>query len=284
VRRHEEPSPVPPSHRCRLCSSKTYRLDVRGRRITGYPTCVDRRDVRAAPRSPDHRWSSLILLAIVVDDPHKPATLGGMAGRALAHQRIYGCSRWNCFRGGWLQGIGLFPATLSSVVGAGWLWSSSLLVYWRHRAALSVGGSTPAGWSISGASDTYTEHRSISPFCNTTVNKSSIKRLPYLHRNIDKQGHSFTLGAGRPSLKACIRSSLRTKLLSVRLNNSFINRWTSNFSKPSRCILVGSWLPSYSYAECTLLWQGMTRQTRKFPTTPGPSWQDQSIRSINSAT
>jgi hypothetical protein len=83
--------------------------------------------------------------------------------------------------------------------------------------------------------------------------KSSVKRLPYSHCNTNKQMYSFTLGAGQPSLKACIRSSLRTKLLSARLNNSFINHWTSDFSKLSRCILVGSWLPVYSYTECTLL-------------------------------
>jgi hypothetical protein len=41
VHRREEPSPGPPSLRCRFCSSKTYRLDMRDRRITGYPTRVD---------------------------------------------------------------------------------------------------------------------------------------------------------------------------------------------------------------------------------------------------
>jgi hypothetical protein len=71
--------------------------------------------------------------------------------------------------------IGLFPATLSSVVDAGQLWSSSLLVYWRHRAALSTGGSTPAGWSIPGASDTYTVHRSISPICDTKATSHQSK-------------------------------------------------------------------------------------------------------------
>ena len=71
--------------------------------------------------------------------------------------------------------IGLFPTTLSSVVGASRFWSSSLLVYWRHRAASSTGGSTPAGWSIPGASDTYTKHRSISPICNTTTTSHQLK-------------------------------------------------------------------------------------------------------------
>jgi len=65
--------------------------------------------------------------------------------------------------------IGLFPDTMSSAVGARPLWSSSLLVYWRHQAALSAGGSTP------GASDTYTEHWSISPICNTTATSHQSK-------------------------------------------------------------------------------------------------------------
>ena len=167
MRRCEEPSPGPPSRRCRFYSSKTHRLDVRGRRITGYPTSVDRRDVRAAVRSPDQGWSRLVLFIVVVDNPNKPTTLGGMASRALAHQRVWSRPRWNCFHGDGSTAMGLFPATLSSVVGAGRLWSSSLLVYWGHRAALSAGGSTPAGWSIPGASDTYTEHQSISPICDT---------------------------------------------------------------------------------------------------------------------
>ena len=103
VRRREEPSPGPPSLRCRFCSSKTYRLDMRDRRITSYPTRVDWRDVRAAAWSPDQGRSSLVLFVVVVDDPHKPAMLGGMAGRALAHRRVCNHPRWNCFRGGWLH-------------------------------------------------------------------------------------------------------------------------------------------------------------------------------------
>ena len=58
---------------------------------------------------------------------------------------------------------GLFPATLSSVVGTGRAWSSSLLVYRSHRAASSKGGSSLVGSSIPGASDTYTVHLSTSP-------------------------------------------------------------------------------------------------------------------------
>ena len=44
VRRCEEPSLGPPSRRRRLCFSKTHWLDVCGRRVTGYPTSVDRHD------------------------------------------------------------------------------------------------------------------------------------------------------------------------------------------------------------------------------------------------
>ena len=91
--RREEPSPGPPSHRCRFCPSKTYRLDVRGRRITGYPTSVDRRDVRADAQSLDQGWSSLVVFVAVIDDPHEPVTLWGVAGL-----------RRHCFRGGWLYG------------------------------------------------------------------------------------------------------------------------------------------------------------------------------------
>jgi hypothetical protein len=62
--------------------------------------------------------------------------------------------------------ISLLPTTLSSVVGAGRSTPSSLLVYRSHRAASTAGGSTPAGCSIPGASDTYTVARSTSPIYN----------------------------------------------------------------------------------------------------------------------
>ena len=65
--------------------------------------------------------------------------------------------------------IGLLPATLSLVVGAARLPSLSLLVYWSHQAALTAGGSTPAGGSIPGASDTYTVARSTSPIYNKST-------------------------------------------------------------------------------------------------------------------
>ena len=93
-----------------------------------------------------------------------------------------------------------------------------------------------------------------------------------------------TLGAGRPNLKACTRSLPRTKPPSAKLNSSFNSCCTSAFSKTSGRILVGSRLPAYSYAECTLLWQGITRRHTKLPTTPSPSKRDQSISFIRSAT
>ena len=75
--------------------------------------------------------------------------------------------------------IGLFPVTLSSVVGAGrggsvpphcWCIEDTE----QHRL--------PAGPSP-GASDTYTAHRSMSPICNGTNDKSSTRRKQYSHGN-----------------------------------------------------------------------------------------------------
>ena len=65
--------------------------------------------------------------------------------------------------------IGLLPATLSSVVGAGRFSPSSLLVYRSHRAASSAGGSILVECSIPGASDTYTVARSTSPIYNKST-------------------------------------------------------------------------------------------------------------------
>ena len=76
VRRCVEPSLGPPSHCRRLSFSKTHWLDVRRKRVTGYPNSVDRRDVGAAPWSPDQGRSSLVLFIAVVDDPHEPAVDG----------------------------------------------------------------------------------------------------------------------------------------------------------------------------------------------------------------
>jgi len=128
----------------------------------------------------------------------RPASIGATLGRLCGLRTKYGAASSSSSSssailtsrrrfGAWLVSagiasmgdgsiaIGLFPATLSSVVGAGRLWSSSLLVYWRHRATLCAGGSTLAGWSTPGASDTYTEHRSISPICNTTATSHQSK-------------------------------------------------------------------------------------------------------------
>ena len=100
-------------------------------------------------------------------------TSDGAASSSSSSSSVIRTSR-RCF-GAWLlsagsvatgegsAAIGLFPATLSSVVGMGRAWSS-LLVYRVHRAS-SSGGSSPAGFSIPGASDTYTVHRSTSPIC-----------------------------------------------------------------------------------------------------------------------
>ena len=93
--------------------------------------------------------------------------------------------------------IGLLPATLSSVVGARQFPSSSLLVYWSIRSAMTAGGSTPVGGSISGASDTYTVARSTSPIYNksmTSLQHKNVTLLEHCERT------TITLGAGRPSL------------------------------------------------------------------------------------
>ena len=158
MRRREEPSPGPPSRSCRFCTSKSYWLDVRGRRIIGYPTSTDRRDVRMDARSSDKR-SSLVLFVLIIGNPHEPAMLRGLAGL----RRYF-------LRRGWLHSYWPFPScpVFSSR-------SSSLLVYWRHRATSSAGGTTPAGWSIPGASDIYTEHRSVSPICSTTTTSHQSK-------------------------------------------------------------------------------------------------------------
>jgi len=120
MRRREEPSPGPPSRRGRFCSSRTYWLDVRGRRVADYPISIDRRDVKATAWSPDQGRGRLILYVVVVDNPHKPATLGGMAGRALAHRRVRSRSCWNCFRGGWLHSHRPFPSySITTLDGSG---------------------------------------------------------------------------------------------------------------------------------------------------------------------
>ena len=162
--RCKEPSRGPPSRRCRFYLSMSYWLGVWGKRIAGYPTSADWRNDRMAARTSDQRWRSLILFVFVVGNPHEPAALRGFTGLC-----------WIASVGDGSTAIGLFPATPSSAVGAGRVWPSSLLVYWRHRAASSAEGSTPVGWCIPGASDTYTKHRSISPICNTTVTSHQSK-------------------------------------------------------------------------------------------------------------
>jgi len=110
-------------------------------------------------------------------------TSDGAASSSSSSSSVIRTSR-RCF-GAWLLSTGsvgagegsaangLFPVTLSLVVGAGRACSSSLLVYRAHRAASSSGGSSPAGFSIPGASDTYTVHRSTSPICKINTDKSA---------------------------------------------------------------------------------------------------------------
>jgi len=163
VRRCEEPPSGPTSRHCCLCPPKSRRLGVRGQRITGLPTSGDRRNVRPTALSPDQRWHSLLLFVLVVGDPHEPTMLRSLAGL-----------RRQCLRRGWLYGHWPFPH--HPVLGGR---RRSVLLFFTagvlgHLAASSTVGSTPAGWSIPGASDTYTEHRSMSPICNeTNVNSSN---------------------------------------------------------------------------------------------------------------
>ena len=142
------------------------RLDVRSRRVTGHPTSGGRRNVQTTARPPDQRRHGLLLLVVVVGDPDEPTALWRLA--AL------------CGEGS--AANGLFPATLSSVVGARWVCSSSLLVYRVHRTTSSSGGSSPAGFSIPGACDTYTVHRSTSPICNGNKDKSATRKRQELRR------------------------------------------------------------------------------------------------------
>ena len=144
MRRCEEPPPGPTSRHCCIYPPKPHWLGVRGGRITGHVTSGGRRNVRPAARFPDQRGRNLLLFVVVVGDPHEPATLRSMAG---LHRQ--------CLRRGWLRGH--WPLPRHPVLGG-----RRRSVY---RAASSTAGSTPAGWSISGANDTYTEHRSISPIC-----------------------------------------------------------------------------------------------------------------------
>jgi len=92
VRRCVEPPPGPPSRCCYLCPSKSCRLDMRGRRITGHSTSVGRRDVGPTAWSSGQRRSSLVLYVFVIDDPYKSATFWGRAG-----------IRRQCFRLEWLH-------------------------------------------------------------------------------------------------------------------------------------------------------------------------------------
>ena len=152
---------------------------------------------------------------------------------------------------------GLFPATLSSVVGAGrggpvppHCWCIEHTEQRRLLAGLPPRGS-PCQVPVICTVHTGQRLQSAAKKDKSTTRRTSTQKA--------KSVRNITLGAGRPSLKACIRSPLRTKLLSAKLNSSFNSYCTSVFSKTSGLILVGSWLPAYLYAECTLFWQGITR-------------------------
>jgi len=227
---------------------------VRGRRLPRYPTSVDQCDVRVVACSPDQgrgavSTSSLSLLTILTSRRHlgawlvKPWPIEGSATvpARIASPRIAFVGR---LHGHW--------PLLSYLVVCGRCWTALVLV---AAGVLETPSSTVCRW-VHPSRMVHTEgqrhiHRApvnIS-YLRYKSDKSLVKKLQYSNSNTNKPRYSFTLGAGRPSLKECIRSSLRTKLLSARLNNSFINRWISDFSKQSRCILVGSWILACSYTE-----------------------------------
>ena len=86
VCRCEESPPSPTSrHHC-PCLSKTRRLGVWGRRVTGHPTSSGRRDVWTTAWPSDQRRCSLFLLLVVVGDSNEPTTLRSLAG--LRRQRL----------------------------------------------------------------------------------------------------------------------------------------------------------------------------------------------------
>ena len=182
MRRHEEPSPGPPSRRCRFCPSKTCRLGVRGRQITGYPTSVDWRDVRAAASSSDQGRSSLVLFVPVVGDPHKSALLRGQAGL-----------RWHCLRGGWLHShwplpghpviCGRCSAALVFIAAGVLETPSSIVCRWVHPSRM-----------IHTRSQRHIHRAPVNiSYLQYNSDKSSVKRLLYLHGNSDKQGHFIYL-------------------------------------------------------------------------------------------
>ena len=86
VCRCEKPPPGPTSRRRRPCLSKTRRLGVWGRRITGHLTSSGRCNVWTTTRPSDQRGCSLLLLIIVVGDPNEPTMLRSLAG--LCRQRF----------------------------------------------------------------------------------------------------------------------------------------------------------------------------------------------------
>ena len=81
-----------------------------------------------------------------------------------------------------------------------------------------------------GASDTYTDTQSISPICEMVVinyrrRRTTMKKIAGCANLL------LTFGAGRPNLYACFRLSLRTKLLSARLNSSLLSARLNSLSQ-----------------------------------------------------
>ena len=190
--RREETSPGPLSFRCRFCLSMSYWLGVRDRRIAGYLTSAEWRDDRTAARSPDQRWSSLVLFILIVGNPHEPSALWGLAGL-----------RWHYLHGGWLHSHRPFPR---HPVFSGRCWSG--LAFFATSVL-----ETPSNivrWAVHPSGMVHTR-------CQRYIHRAPVN-ISYLQYNNDKSSgysiyvaiqinkwYSFTLGAGRPNLKACIQ-------------------------------------------------------------------------------
>ena len=86
----EEPPPGPTSRRRHSCLSKTRRLGMWGRRVTGHPTSSGCRDVWTTARPLDQIGCSVLLLLVIAGDSNEPTTLRSLAG--LRRQRLH--RRW----------------------------------------------------------------------------------------------------------------------------------------------------------------------------------------------
>ena len=131
VRSCEDPSPSTTSRHSCLCLAWVRLLDVCGGRIFSDPTTISRGDVWAAAGLVDQGQGRFFLFIIVVDNSKKSVMLWCSAsrGRALASKRPWAAIASAAPVWDDPMAIGHLPATLSSVVGAGRLSSSLLLVY-----------------------------------------------------------------------------------------------------------------------------------------------------------